>query len=38
MNDDRKILKKMADLLKVDVEDLPRTLQRFKKEIQELKR
>jgi len=33
---DREILKKMAAILHVDIEDLPRTLQRFKKEIEEL--
>lgn len=32
----REILRKMAEILKVDIEDLPRTLQRFKKEIKEL--
>lgn len=30
---ERKTLGKMASLLKVDIEDLPRTLRRFKKEI-----
>lgn len=34
--DERKILKKMAGILKVDIEDLPRTLQRFKKDVREL--
>jgi len=33
---ERKILKKMAEILKVDIEDLPKTLQRFKKEVEEL--
>jgi len=34
--DERTTLRKMAAILHVDIEDLPRTLQRFKKEIEEL--
>ncbi len=35
---ERKTLKKMAELLCVDIDDLPRTLQRFRKEVEEMKK
>lgn len=33
---ERDTLRKMAAILRVDIDDLPRTLQRFKKEAEEL--
>jgi hypothetical protein len=35
--EDRRILKEMAKILRVDIEDIPKTLERFKKEIEESK-
>ncbi len=35
---ERNTLRKMAELLRMDIEDLPKTLQRFKKETRELSR
>jgi len=32
--DDRRILREMAKILRVDIEDIPKTLERFKKEIE----
>ena len=33
--DDRKIIRELSKILRVDVEDIPKTLKRFKKEIEE---
>ena len=35
--DDRRILREMAKILRVDVEDILKTLERFKREIEESK-
>lgn len=34
---DRKVIRELEKLLKVNAEDIPKTLQRFKKEIKDLK-
>ena len=33
--DDRRILREMAKILRVDIEDIPKTLERFKREIKQ---
>ena len=33
--DDRRILREMTKILRVDIEDIPKTLERFKREIEE---
>jgi len=35
---ERKIINELSRILKVDEEDLPKTIQRFKKEIEELQK
>ncbi len=35
---EKKALREMAKIMKVDVSDLPRTLRRFRAEVQEMKR
>ncbi len=35
---ERKIINELIRILKVDEEDLPKTIQRFKKEIEEFKK
>ena len=36
--EERKILRQMAEILRVDIEDLPKTLRRFRKDIEEMGR